>query len=115
MPQGEIRPGMVDRTEISADRLSYSFTLRDGLKWHDGLPVRADDCVASIKRWAACDTTGQKLMTFVADVVACDTKTLSLRLKEPTDLVLPSQIEDATGSGPFIFRQDLWRPAGMPT
>src|SRR5215813_3128857 len=58
--EGEIRPQMVDRTEISADRLTYTFTLRDGLKWHDGQPVTAEDCVASIKRWGARDTVGQK-------------------------------------------------------
>src|SRR5215813_10946154 len=87
---GEIRPQMVDRTEVSADKLTYTFTLRDGLKWHDGQPVTADDCVASIKRWAARDTVGQKLMTFVADVTAPDTKTIQLRLKEPTGLVLPA-------------------------
>jgi ABC-type transport system substrate-binding protein len=87
---GEIRPQMVDRTEISADKLTYAFTLRDGLKWYDGQPVTADDCVASIKRWAARDATGQKLMTFFAEVVARDTRTLALRLKEPTGLVLPA-------------------------
>ena len=63
--QGEIRPQMVDTTEVSADKLTYTFTLRDGLLWHDGQPVTAEDCVASIKRWAARDAVGQKLMTFV--------------------------------------------------
>src|ERR1700694_3787988 len=69
---GEIRPQMVDKTEVSADKLTYTFTLRDGLKWHDGQPVTAEDCVASIKRWAARDTVGQKLMTFVLAVEARD-------------------------------------------
>src|SRR5436190_13919579 len=50
---GEIKPQMVDRYEVSGDRLAYTLTLRDGLVWHDGKPVTADDCVASIKRWAA--------------------------------------------------------------
>src|SRR6266851_9023427 len=70
--EGEIRPQMVDRTEVSADKLTYTFTLRDGLLWHDGQPVTAEDCVASIKRWAARDTVGQKLMTFVLAVEARD-------------------------------------------
>ena len=43
---------MVDKYEVSADKLTYTFTLRDGLLWHDGKPVTAEDCVASIKRWA---------------------------------------------------------------
>ena len=62
---GAIKPQMVDKHEVSADQLTHTFTLRDGLAWHDGQPVTAEDCVASIKRWAAKDSTGQKLMTFV--------------------------------------------------
>ncbi len=51
------QPQMVDRWELSPDRLVYTFTLRDGLKWHDGKPVTAEDCIASIKRWGARDST----------------------------------------------------------
>ena len=53
--KGEIKPQMVDKYDVSADKLTYTFTLRDGLTWHDGAPVTAEDCVASIKRWAAKD------------------------------------------------------------
>ena len=49
----KIQPQMVEKYEVSADKLSWKFTLRDGLEWHDGQPVTAEDCVASIKRWAA--------------------------------------------------------------
>src|SRR5439155_7920589 len=52
------QPQMVERSTISDDKLSYSFTLRDGLKWHDGTPVRAADCVASIQRWGKRDQFG---------------------------------------------------------
>src|ERR1700687_134205 len=62
---GEVKPQMVGSYEVSADKLTHTFTLRDGLLWQDGQPVTAEDCVASIKRWAAKDSTGQKLMTFV--------------------------------------------------
>src|SRR5262245_50620764 len=63
--KGEIKPQMVGQYEVSADQLTHTFTLREGLLWHDGQPVTAEDCVASIKRWAAKDSTGQKLMSFV--------------------------------------------------
>src|SRR5438093_2905635 len=66
--KGEIKPQMVDKYEISADKLTYTMTLRDGLVWHDGKPVTAEDCVASIKRWAAKDSMGQKMMSFVKDI-----------------------------------------------
>ena len=50
----KIQPQMAD-WKVSDDQLTYTFTLRDGLKWHDGQPVTAEDCVASLKRWAARD------------------------------------------------------------
>ena len=131
--KGEIQPQMVGKTDISADKLTYTLTLRDGLSWHDGAPVTAEDCVASIKRWAAKDSMGQKLMTFVSALETPDAKTIVIKLKEPTGLVLlglgkPSsnvpfmmpkrvaetdpgkQIEDFTGSGPFVFKKDEWQP-----
>ncbi|HET9044964.1 MAG TPA: ABC transporter substrate-binding protein, partial [Burkholderiales bacterium] len=36
----QVQPQMVDKWEVSADKLTYTFTLRDGLKFHDGQPVR---------------------------------------------------------------------------
>jgi hypothetical protein len=39
---------MVDKYELSNDKLTYTFTLRDGLKFHDGTPARSADCIASI-------------------------------------------------------------------
>ena len=131
--KGEIKPQMVDKYDVSADKLTYTFTLRDGLAWHDGQPVKAEDCVASIKRWGAKDATGQKMMSFVSSVEPANDKTFTIKLKEPTGLVLiglskPSsnvpfmmpkrvadtdpntQISDFTGSGPFIFERDEWKP-----
>src|SRR5215813_2001887 len=58
--KGEIKPQMLDKYDVSADKLTYTLTLRDGLYWHDGQPVTAEDCIASIKRWAAKDSLGQK-------------------------------------------------------
>ena len=51
--KGEIKPQMVEKYDAQRDKLTYTFTLRDGLAWHDGKPVTAEDCIASIKRWAA--------------------------------------------------------------
>ena len=131
--KGEVKPQMVGNYEVSADKLVHTFTLRDGLAWHDGQPVTAEDCIASIKRWGAKDSTGQKLMTFVDSMEAKGAKTFIMKLKSPTGLVLiglgkPSsnvpfmmpkrvaetdpntQISDFTGSGPFIFKADEWKP-----
>ncbi|MBM3599515.1 MAG: ABC transporter substrate-binding protein [Alphaproteobacteria bacterium] len=128
-----VKPQMVEKFEISGNNLTYTFTLRDGLTWHDGKPVTSEDCIASIKRWGARDSMGQKLMTFTQELVAVDAKTFRLVLKEPYGLVLQSlgkpssnvpfmmpkrvaetnpmeQISDFTGSGPFMFKRDEWKP-----
>src|SRR5215831_19132086 len=86
--KGEIKPQMLDKYDVSADKLTYTLTLRDGLYWHDGQPVTAEDCIASIKRWAAKDIVGQKMMSFVDVVTAPDPKTIVIKLKELTGLVL---------------------------
>ena len=128
----KVRPQMADWA-ISDDKLTYTFTLRDGLKWHDGAPVTAEDCVTSLKRWAVVDGMAQKLMDFTATLEAADPKTILLKLKEPYGLVLetiakPSsyvafmmpkrlaetppgkQIAEQIGSGPFKFVQAQFQP-----
>ena len=131
----EAKPQMVDKYDVSADKLTWTFTLRDGLEWHNGTPVTSEDCIASIKRWAARDSMGQKLMSSVASLEAVDTQTFKMNMKEPYGLVLQSlgkpssnvpfmmpkktadtdpmqqiKLEDVIGSGPFIFKADEWKP-----
>src|SRR5262245_10888759 len=79
--KGEVKPQMVGQYDVSGDQLTHTFTLREGLVWHDGAPVTAEDCVASIKRWAAKDSTGQKLMSFVDILAVKDDKTIRMNLK----------------------------------
>src|SRR6202047_1816188 len=128
----KIQPQMAE-WKISDDKLTYTFTLRDGLKWHDGAPVTAEDCVASLKRWGKNDGMGQKLMDFTASLEATDARTITLKLKEPYGLVLESiakpsssvpfmmprrlaetppgqQIKEQIGSGPFKFVQAEFQP-----
>src|SRR4051794_36953164 len=128
----KIQPQMADY-KVSDDKLTYTFTLRDGLKWHDGAPVTAEDCVVSLQRWAKVDAMGQKLMDFTAALEATDARTIALKLKEPYGLVLealgkPSslvpfigakglaetppaqQIKEQIGSGPFKFVAAEFQP-----
>ena len=42
-----VKPQMVDKYEVSPDKTVWTFTLRDGLEWHDGKPVTSEDCIAS--------------------------------------------------------------------
>src|SRR6478752_5695286 len=68
----KVKPQMAESWSVSDDKLTYKFVLRDGLKFHDGAPVTAEDCVASIKRWGARDAMGQKLMQFTKELAAVD-------------------------------------------
>jgi peptide/nickel transport system substrate-binding protein len=106
----KIQPQMAE-FKISDDKLTYTFTLRDGLKWHDGAPVTAEDCVASLKRWGKADGMGQKLMDFTASIEASDAKTIVLKLKEPYSLVLES-IGKPSSLVPFMMPK---RMAESPT
>ncbi len=76
-----VQPQMLDKYELSGDRLTYTFTLRDGLKFHDGQPVRSADCIASIERWAKRDALGQKLAEVTDSWKAVNDKTFTLKLK----------------------------------
>src|SRR6201982_3134147 len=124
----EVKPQMVDKWTESADHLTWTFTLRDGLEFHDGTPVTSEDVVPSLKRWAVRLPYGQLLWTKVSEVKALDPKTFQIQLKAPTGIMLPAlaqpsgaafimpkkvaetdpfkQIDDYTGSGPFIFLEN---------
>ncbi|MBS0517309.1 MAG: ABC transporter substrate-binding protein [Proteobacteria bacterium] len=129
----QTQPQMADHYTVSDDKLTYTIVLRDGLLWSDGTPVTADDCVASIKRWAARDSYGQLMMKDTAELKVIDPKTFAIVLKQPFGFVIealakPSsnvpfmmpkrvaetdpfkQITDFTGSGPFVFKKDEWKP-----
>src|SRR5258707_10430120 len=120
--------------KVADDKLTYPFTLRDGLKWHDGAGVRGEDCVAARKGGGKRDGRGQKRMSFTASIEATDARTITLKLKEPYGLVLESigkpssvvpfmmpkrvaetpadkAISEQIGSGPFKFVQAEFQPA----
>jgi len=126
-------PQMVGQFEVSPDKLNYNFALREGLKFHDGQPVRGADCVASLKRWMARDALGQTLATMIGEMKGGDDKNFSIHLKEPFPLLLNGiakvsslapfimperladtdpfqQITEMVGSGPFKFVKDEFEP-----
>ena len=127
------QPQMVDTWKLSDDKLTYTFTLRDGLKWHDGAPVTPADCIASVARWGKRDALGQKLMAAVDKMDAVDARTFTIVLKSPfpltieglaklssnTPFIMPErvaktdafqQVTEVIGSGPFKFLKEEWVP-----
>ncbi|ANF57337.1 ABC transporter substrate-binding protein [Halotalea alkalilenta] len=99
------RPQMASWT-TSDDGLVYTFTLRDGLKFHDGAPVRAADAVASLKRWGQRDGGGQILMDFTSSLEAVDDKTLVWQLREPFPALLDT-LAKQSGLPPFIMPERI--------
>ncbi len=119
-------PQMVAGHTIDDDGRTWTLRLRDGLRFHDGEPVRGRDAVASIRRWAARDMFGQELLAVADEIAAPDDRTVRLRLKRPFPLlpqllgkVTPSmcaiiperlaqtdpskQVTEMVGSNPFRF------------
>lgn len=131
----EPQPQMVESYTLSDDGLTYTFVLRDGLLFSDESPVESKDVIASIKRWSARRAEGQLLLDRLDSMTAIDAKTFEIKLKKPFALlirglanpVLPmfvmreeeastdpnEQISTVIGSGPFVFRADLWRPGDL--
>ena len=130
---GAVKPQMVDKWNVSKDNLTWTFTLRDGLEFHDGAPVTSTDVVASIKRWASRDSFGGVLAKSVDNYATPDAKTFVIKLKAPFGVMLealgkPSsnvpfimpariaatpgseQIKDNIGSGPYKFVQAEYKP-----
>jgi peptide/nickel transport system substrate-binding protein len=129
---GAIQPQMAEGWQVSDDKLTWTFTLRDGLVFHDGEKVTAKDCVASIERWRRRDPYLQVLAPGIAEISAVDDRRFRFRLHKPTPLlvdalgqtqfpcfVMPerlartdafTQLREAIGSGPFRFLPDEWNP-----
>ena len=118
------QPQMAAGHTLSADKRTWTITLRDGLKFHDNAPVTAADCVASLRRWIQVDPFGVIVARYVDSFAAPNDKTLVIRLKQPFALIptalalyssciMPAhqvpanprdQITTAIGSGPFVYK-----------
>lgn len=103
---GQPKPQMVASWTVSEDRLRWTFTLRDGLLWHDGRTVTAADCVASLRRWASRNAMGGRLMAVTASLETLDAKSFVLILREPYGLVLET-LATTSAPGPFMLPERL--------
>ncbi|MET3496169.1 ABC transporter substrate-binding protein [Variovorax boronicumulans] len=131
--KGTIKPQMVDKYTASPDNKVWTFTLRPGLKFHDGKPVTSQDVIASLARWAKRDTLGQKMYEAMDSIVADSPTAFRMTFKQPFGVVLDAlgkpnplvpfimpkrvaetpadkQIEEMIGSGPFTLAKEDFRP-----
>ncbi len=130
------RPQMAEGFELSDDKLTWRIRLREGLKFHDGAPVRGVDCVASLTRWMKRDGMGQRIATQLEGMRALDDRSFEVKLTRPFPLlpvalgkgsanvpfIMPervaktdafTQITEFTGSGPYRFLKDEWTPGAL--
>ena len=117
-PEGDLTPAIASDYQVSEDRLTYTFPLRDGVKFHNGDTVTAEDVVYSIQRCAAATETGivpVEAFSNITDIQAPDASTVVITLAQPdneflsymTTAILPADYDqqdtDPVGTGPFKF------------
>ena len=115
---GDLIPAVASNYTVSEDHLTYTFTLREGVKFHNGDAVTAEDVVYSLKRVAAPTETGVvqvEALSIMADVAAVDERTVAITLTEPSNefisyltvAILPADYTEQdtkpVGTGPFTF------------
>jgi len=110
----QAKPEMVQAWDTAPDGLTWHFTLRDGLKFHDGQPVTTADVIPSLKRWMERDLVGQKLAADVVSLDPVDPATFAIKLKKPYPAMLFS-LGSGIGQIPVIMRaKDLQGDPGKP-
>jgi len=132
--KGEYKPQMLEGWTTSEDKLTWTFTLRPGLEFHDGAPVTAEDAVASLRRWGQRDAIGRRLMAATKALTATSPTVFVLELSQPfggvidalgkpsvhTPFIMQARFASATaptaqvpeiiGSGPYLFSRSDWIP-----
>ena len=129
----EISGQLAEGYTLEEDGKTYVIKLREGLKFHNGEPVRAQDAVQSLKRWAGRETFGQTLAKFVDAWGVKDDLTIRITLTQPVPIFLEAiargsasipfiipehiaktdpytQITDPTGCGPYKFVKEEFTP-----
>lgn len=116
---GEMIPAVAEKYTLSEDGTTYTFTLREGVKFHNGQTVTAEDVVYSINRCAAVPEGQEKPLvaafSAVKSVEALDEKTVAVTIAQRdlefisymTAAIIPADYENQdtapVGTGPFKF------------
>jgi peptide/nickel transport system substrate-binding protein len=114
----QARPLLAEDYTVSDDKKTYTITLRDGLKFHNGQDVTANDAKASLDRWTKVSSVGKIASSHINSIEATDDKTLVITLKDVytsllTDLaapkasaiIIPSDVAEAAGEQPLTNEQ----------
>jgi peptide/nickel transport system substrate-binding protein len=132
--KNEPRPQAVEKMEVSADGLTYTLTLRAGMKFSDGSPITANDAARSLDRWSKRKASGSAMRARMNAISVKDGRSFEISFKQPfglvketlADAIQPSfvlraqdaeadpftqiQFKEVIGSGPFRFVAQEWVP-----
>lgn len=122
-PDGSVTPGLAESWEISEDGTVYTFSLREGVTFHDGTAFTAEDVVFTLDRARAEDSTNAQAALFanIVSVEALDDTTVQVTLDGPDGaflfdmawgdavIVAPESADtnatNPVGTGPFMFSE----------
>jgi peptide/nickel transport system substrate-binding protein len=134
--QYRIQPQMVEGHVTENDGKLWRLTLREGLRFHDGEPVRAQDVVPSLQRWGKRDAFGSSLLAVTDELSVVSDRVVQFRLKKPFALlpdalgksgvnipaIMPerlartdamTRVTEMVGSGPYRFMPGEWRQGSL--
>ena len=100
------RPQMIEGHQVENDGLTWTLTLREGLRFHDRTPVLGRDAIASIRRFAQRIALAGALMAMTDELSAPDDRTVRFRLKRPFPH-LPDALAGPGGNAPVIMPERL--------
>jgi len=109
-------PMLAEGHTVSADGLTWTFRLRQGVRFHNGKEMTSEDVVASLRRWGQRSIYGKNLFGLVTALTAPDRYTVELRLKQPSPIVLIS-LAVANNAGAIYPREiaERFRPEEKAT
>ncbi|MGH2530882.1 MAG: ABC transporter substrate-binding protein, partial [Thermomicrobiales bacterium] len=121
------QPMLVESYDLSPDGLSYRFTLRQGVKFHNGKDLSSADVLASLNRWGEINGRGRLVFGRLDTIEAPDARTITMTFNQPTGVLLsflarsealisPAESAEAAGAeampedmligtGPFMFQE----------
>ncbi|MFN3974146.1 MAG: ABC transporter substrate-binding protein [Dehalococcoidia bacterium] len=102
------QPSLLEAWRVEPNGLTWTFTLRPNLTFHNGDPVRPQDVIESLKRWSSQDAWGREMWNNITRIDTIDQRTFAFVLKEPTGVIL-NQLSVPSGYRPVVVHEKIWQ------